>query len=388
MNVKKIIAAVVAVSIIAASGVGIYYAKSNKGIKDDEYYNNISKELINPNADENAKKLYAFLLDCYGKKVLSGQYVNLYDNYSDVKFRVDENDPKSEMTVKKSLELQAVHSVTGKYPAVIGLDFADVETGQTRYTVEQAIEWHNAGGIVTFCWHWSAPSQTEGKRHFYTKETDFNLKKALADKESAEYKGLIADIDAVSARINLLQDAGVPILFRPLHEASGGWFWWGASGADAYRELWDIIYDRMTNEHHLNNIIWVCNAQSSKWYVGDDKCDIIGDDPYYPNSSRLLYENNLANVKRFNKQYKTTDTKIITMSENDFIPDIDTMFEENAPWLFFATWCREFVCVQSDDPETPWLLYPEYSEKYASREELKKAYDDERVYTLDNLPPR
>lgn len=352
----------------------------------EDYYSGVTRELINPNADECAVKLYEFLADNYGKMVLSGQYINLYDNFSTDEFRVDENDPNSPSTVFKSLELRAVSSVTNKFPAVIGLDFSGVENGMNRYTVEQAIEYHKAGGIVTFCWHWLAPTADEtDDEQFYSDQTDFDLAAALNDKESAEYKGLISDIDAVSARLKILRDEGVPVLWRPLHEASGKWFWWGNSGAKAYKELWDIMYDRMTNYHELNNLIWVCNAQSPLWYVGDDKCDIIAEDPYYPNNSRFAFKLDPANYFKFKNTYHTTHNKIIAMSENGTVPDIDKVFEYGVCWSMFATWCREFVCTPGTDPEKPWEFTTEYNEKYTTAKELKKVYDDERVFTLENL---
>lgn len=351
---------------------------------EDAHYEMVDQALINPNADESAKALYRFLLDCYGKRVISGQYINEYEYFSAPQFRVDENDPNSPMTVFKANELQAVHSVTNAYPAMIGLDLSETETGRKCYSVQQAIEWHQAGGIVTFCWHWMAPSQTEEKRHFYTEQTDFNLKQALDNPNSPEYQGLLRDIDIISKEMKKLQDAGVPVLWRPLHEASGGWFWWGASGAEAYKELWNLMYDRMTNVNGLNNLIWVYNGQNPRWYVGDDKCDIIGDDPYYTNSSRILYRFNQANANRFKTCYKTSQNKMIAMTENDFVPNIDRMFEKGTKWLTFCTWCREFVCVI--DESTAWgATTPEYSEKYATAKELREAYQDERVITLDQL---
>lgn len=376
--VKQILSAVFAMIITVSNLLGL-------GPLKQDYYDGINRELINPNADECAVKLYEFLADSYGEMVLSGQYINLYDNFSAPEFRKDENDQNSPSTVFKSLELSAVSSVTdGKYPALIGLDVSQVENGIIRYVVDQAIEYHNEGGIVTICWHWMAPTSENGDEEaFYSDQTDFDLKAALADKESEAYKGLIHDIDAVSAELQKLRDAGVPVLWRPLHEASGGWFWWGNSGAKAYKELWNIMYDRMTNYHKLNNLIWVANAQSPFWYVGDDKCDIISDDPYYPNNSRFAFKLDPANYFRFKNTYHTTHNKMIAMSENGTVPDIDKMFEYGVKWSMFGTWSREFVCVK--DPSNEWGYLREYNERYTTAEELNKVYSHEKVYTLDKL---
>jgi mannan endo-1,4-beta-mannosidase len=74
-----------------------------------------------------------------------------------------------------------------------------------------------------------------------------------------------------------LRDAGVPVLWRPLHEASGNawhtpWFWWGAKGAEPYKKLWNMMFDRMNNYHGLNNLIWIYSInwdnKDSSWYPG------------------------------------------------------------------------------------------------------------------------
>lgn len=69
-------------------------------------------------------------------------------------------------------------------------------------------------------------------RGFYADSVTFDLEKALSDTESEEYKLLLADIDTIAVQLQRLKDAHVPILFRPLHEAEGGWFWWGAKGPE------------------------------------------------------------------------------------------------------------------------------------------------------------
>lgn len=352
---------------------------------DDAHYQNADATLINPDADDCAKELMRYLKSVYGKKVIAGQYINEYENFDAPQFHTDENDPSSPRTVFKANELQAVYSVTGEYPALLGLDVSGIECGDSCYSIEQAIEWHNAGGIVTMCWHWKIDNLDGKPRVFYTDETDFDLKKTLADKNSARYRSLIADIDAVANAMKPLAEAGVPVLWRPLHEASGGWFWWGASGKNAYKELWNILYDRMTNVHKLNNLIWVYNGQDKSWYVGDDKCDIIGDDPYYDYNERKYYLKDTANSVRFKENYDTSQNKMIMMSENDFVFDIDKAFEENTRWLTFCTWCREFVCVYEPDENGNRYTQPIYSEKCSTAAELKAAYNNEKTITLSRL---
>lgn len=161
-----------------------------------------------------------------------------------------------------------------------------VERGTKGTDVEDALSFHERGGIVTFCWHWNAPvglydtTEQPWWSGFYTEATDFNVATALQDTTNANYTLLIRDIDAIATELKRLQEAGVPVLFRPLHEAEGGWFWWGAQGAEPAIKLWHIVYERLTEHHGLNNLVWVWNSVAADWYPGDDVVDIVSADSY------------------------------------------------------------------------------------------------------------
>ncbi len=350
----------------------------------DKHYDNVQKTLNNPNASESAVNLYNFLLSNYGKKVITGQFVNEYAGYDKDEFK-DEN---GKMSVYKATELQAVYKVTGKYPAIVGLDLEKaLYSPEQNYSIEQAKEVHNRGGIVLLTWHWNSPITQGDTSHFYTDKTNFRLKNVIYDKNSEGYKTLVDNIDTIAAKLKELADLNIPVLWRPLHEASGGWFWWGADTGKEYVELWNLMYDRMTNYHKLNNLIWVANPQKGgEWYVGDDKCDMLGDDPYYYGEDlRKEYNKDQANSKRFRKTYSISKNKMIAMSEIDFVPNIELMWKNNTKWLFYITWCREFVCVKDNSQGDNWTYLPEYAENYSTKEELKAVYNSDKAITLDNI---
>ncbi len=172
-----------------------------------------------------------------------------------------------------------VEENVGRAPAIAGLDMMDyspsrVERGTSSQEVENALAWHERGGITTFVWHWNAPTglidESGGRewwRGFYTDATTFDattfdVAAALADRRSEEYALLIRDIDAIAAEFSRRQDAGVPVLWRPPHEAEGGWFWWGAKGPEPAKELYRLMYDRMVDHHGPHNLVWVWNSLS------------------------------------------------------------------------------------------------------------------------------
>lgn len=282
----------------------------------------VSDSLVNPNATMEARNLMSFLARNYGKSIIAG----LQD--------VDKTQWLSENT--------------GREPALGGFDFMDyspsrVEFGTKSSETDKAIEWWNSGGIVTFCWHWNAPTdlinQTgkEWWRGFYTDSTNFDLSAAISNPDSENYKLLIRDIDAIAVQLKKLQDAGVPVLWRPLHEAQGGWFWWGAKGPDVCKKLYLLMYDRLTNYNKLNNLIWVWtssdNQDALKWYPGDQYVDIIGADIYLNGGD---YSASSATFRNLVSLYQ--GKKLVTMSENGTLPDPDKLIAEKAGWSWFCTW--------------------------------------------------
>ncbi|RYE22576.1 MAG: mannan endo-1,4-beta-mannosidase, partial [Sphingobacteriales bacterium] len=201
--------------------------------------------------------------------------------------------------------------------------------------------------ILSPLWHWNSPTklkdaacngsgETAWYSGFYTNATNFNLKAALADTNSADYKALIADIDIISAELQKFSDAGIPLLWRPLHEAQGAWFWWGASGPEELKALWRIMYNRMTIDHKLNNLIWVftnTGDSSAEWYPGNDVVDIVGYDGYDGKNAGNPFKSQFATLKD-----RYDGKKIVALTETGTIPNVATMRTENAYWSYFVTW--------------------------------------------------
>jgi mannan endo-1,4-beta-mannosidase len=308
---------------------------------------------------ENTQRLMKYLEDMYGKAIISGQQIAPWSPY----------------------EIPIIEKATGKTPAILGLDLIDyspsrVARGTKGTEVEKAIEWWESNGIVTFCWHWNAPmdlidsSDQPWDKGFYTKATTFDVKKAMEDINSPEYKAIIADIDAIAVQLKRLQAAEVPVLWRPLHEASGKWFWWGAKGYEPFKKLWLLMYERLANYHELDNLIWVWNGQAGAWYPGDDFVDIIGEDIY---ANKRNYSSQIDRFKMASMYTKAN--KMIALTENGIIPDPDLLIKDGAKWSWFCTW-NGFLANNNG------VL----SEENTETEMLKKVYNHSYVITKDELP--
>ena len=331
---------------------------------DDSIYS-VTPTLVNPNATKEAQALFSYLCSIYGKYTLSGQVCDLGLNGPEVK---------------------AIYEITGKYPAIIGFDMMDhtpsrVALGARGTAVDQAIKFHNEGGIVTFCWHWCADKKyiLDGRDEngnprwwgaFYTKNVTFDIEAVMNGSDPVGKACLDKDIEGIAQQLLKLQEAGVPVLWRPLHEASGGWFWWGAKGPEACKQLWIYLYDQLTNVYGCNNLIWVWNGQAADWYPGDEYVDIIGEDIYAANHSYGAQNSKFIEVLDY-----TEMNKIIALTENGVLFDIDNVVATNARWAWFNTWCGDFV-----------LKNGKYSEEYTEAHILSNTYRSEYVITLDELP--
>ena len=319
----------------------------------------VDRVLCNEDASDNTKKLYTYMCDVYGQKILSGQYSdNMYGS-----------------------ENVAIQRVTGHFPAVLGLDYLDytpsmVLNGVTSSATENALDYWNQGGIVTITWKWNAPIKYhtgEWNQAYLAEQTNINLEKILAGNDEEGYKLLIADMDAIADQLKILQDADVPVLWRPLPEASSGLYWWGAETKDQYIELYKLLYDRLTNYHKINNLIWVWNGQDKEWYPGDDYVDIIAWDIY---AGEHIY---VSNASVFLEAADCSDkNKMIVLSENGCLFDSELAFRDGATWGFFCTWSGEYVIKDG--------TVNEYNSRYTEESVLKRVYGDSRVITREDLP--
>ena len=144
---------------------------------------------------------------------------------------------------------------------------------------------YRRGGFPNFTWHWRDPSRKTDA--FYSSDCSVKVSDAFNDDgswntSSALYKNIIEDIDVIADHFLALQKANIACIFRPLHEASGGWFWWGREGAQYFVKLYRLLFDEMVNVKGVHNVIWVWNAgeNDDEWNPGDEYYDVVSADIY------------------------------------------------------------------------------------------------------------
>lgn len=331
---------------------------------------NIPASPITTKATPEAKALYSFLRENFGKRTISGIMTGSMDGTSGT-------------DIKKHEDVVAVYNASEHYPALVGFDFMNA----TGKHIDSNDEWYKAytskmmslaedtwrkGGIPDFTWHWRDPSR--GTNEFYTDKVTFDFTQALnADgtwnTSSTLYKNIVKDIDLVANHFLQMQQLNMACIFRPLHEAPGRWFWWGSKGAEAYKKLYRLIYDEMVNVKGVHNVIWDWNADyklNNTWCPGSEYFDVVSTDIY---NDDFDYSSNYPAFQKL--KTLTEGKKIIALAENGPIPDIESEEADEAMWSWWMPW------------------YQSWGGNFVNKttgEQWQKCMDDPRVITLEDMP--
>ncbi len=315
-------------------------------------------------ASDAAKKLYEFLRDHWGERMLTGQYVSDSANR----------------------ELGIIYSLTGQLPVI---RFSELGTDRDPAQIESAIDWNvYLNGVVGLMWQWKAP----GSDSVYTNDTEFDLEAALFNVDPSRLAGmsqdeiqtairkldlpkgsleLVKDIDSIAESLRKFADMDIPVLWRPLHEAGGEWYWWGSAGPTYYVRLWELLYQRLTSYHQLHNLIWIWNAQSSEYCVPDDTYDIASVDiylkPEHSYGSRYEQFVSLARI--------TDGQKMLALSECSAPPDLKMLSIDRSVWSFYGLWYGEYIM----NPDGS------FSDRYYSSNDLYNLYNSDLAFNLNDF---
>lgn len=282
-----------------------------------------STKAVNTNITKEAQELLDYIYSISGKKTLAGQHC---------------------APQLGSTRLSVVHRQTGKYPALFGQDFGFSFPGYwdginyRQNIVDEAIRRHQDGFINTIMWHAVPPTMDEPVKFREAIQSD------LSDEEWKEMvtpgtylnEKWKSQVDVIAWFLKQLQYADVPILWRPYHEMNGNWFWWGKKdGDDGYKKLWAMMYDRLTNFHGLNNLIWVYNtneyklgvSKHAKYYPGHDLVDILATDVYSEG----------FNEENYNQMVVLAGNKPIALGEVGQLPS-PKILKDQPRWTWFMNW--------------------------------------------------
>lgn len=334
---------------------------------------------VSLNARNNPKtmKVWEMLRGIYGKQMIAGQ---------------------QQMDLTKTHEDKVYYNATEDLPALKGFDFIFC-TGkvENRGFVDAALDWGTkSGGLVTFCWHWNVPRDVDNPdlgEAFYMDDNGVKIvnwdPKKVTTPGTKEYEVAVHDIDLIASYLQELEAAGITVLWRPFHEASGSWFWWGAQpgdkGArDTFQSLWYMMFDRLENYHKLSNLIWVWNGQAARLSVDPNAYDIAGVDFYSSKEDHSPLGAEYDKLKKY-----TYDGKMLALTETGYIPDPDQCLKEGKMWLFYMTWNGTFIyepiSTTNESPKVDFYGTPSPNPQRLTNELLKQYFSSDVLITWNDL---
>jgi len=288
---------------------------------------------VTPNASPEAVELLKFIYSISGQHTMTGQhnFPNTKDTYT-----------------------QRAAQSWGKAPAIYGQDMGFAKEGnQDSYLARPEIvaeckRQYALGSIVTICWHAVPPTADEPvifaqRRGSPAPEKLASVQGKLTDEQFKDvltpgtelYKRWCAQVDAVAGFLKQLQEARVPVLWRPYHEMNGDWFWWGGRrGEYSTAKLYRQIFDRYVNHHKLNNLVWVwsvdrperADRQFADYYPGPEYFDIASLDVY--GEFKQSYYDDLL---------KVAAGKPLALAEVGRPPTMEILSQQPG-WTWWMTW--------------------------------------------------
>jgi mannan endo-1,4-beta-mannosidase len=331
-------------------------------------------------------RLLDLLYEIQGKHTLSGQH---------------------NFIVSGSRFTERIHELTGKYPFVWGSDFSFAYRGEepSRFQhcgplnltepgtkpeitdltpeaarerlVKNAIQADRDGHIVTLMWHACPPGMgdaCDGKA-IWTLEN--RPSQQWWDELTTDGTQLNAawkvQADVIAGYLRALREARVPVLWRPYHEMNGVWFWWcDKKGANGFRKLWLMMYDRYVNHHHLDNLVWVWNTNAPRDRPGDEAfayedfwpgreyMDVLAADVYH-DDWKQSHHDDLARL---------AEGKPIAIGEMAPPPTPETLAAQPR-WAWFMPWGN--LAFWGDGPERLKALFA--SDRVLTREQVARGED-------------
>ena len=288
---------------------------------------------VTPKASPEVRALVQVLNDLSGRFTLTGQH-----NFPNTRSR------NSEFAAR----------YIGKSPAIFASDFGFAKPGDTDSylarpeIVQEAIRQHQRGSLVDLCWHAVPPTADEPVTFRPLPGSDprklVSVQGQLTDEQFKDlltpgtpiYEHWCAQVDAIAVFLKQLQDAHVPVLWRPYHEMNGNWFWWGGrTGQYSTIALYRQLFDRLVNHHHLDNLIWVWsvdrpgkNAQEhAKFFPGRDFVDVLALDVYGSDFAQSYYDSLVA----------LADGKPVALDEVGNPPSPEILRAQPL-WIYYGIW--------------------------------------------------
>jgi mannan endo-1,4-beta-mannosidase len=288
---------------------------------------------VTPNASPEARAVLQLLQDLSGQYTLTGQH-----NFPNTRGR------NSAFAAR----------YLGKTPAIFCSDFGFAKADDTDSylarpdIVQEAIRQYRSGALVDLCWHAVPPTADEPVTFRPLPGSDpqrlASVQGRITDEQfqavltpgTPLHEHWCAQVDAIAVFLRQLQDAHVPVLWRPYHEMNGDWFWWGGrTGQYSTAALYRQLFDRLVNHHHLNNLIWVWSMdrvhnsgmEHAKYFPGIDYVDVLALDVYQGDFAPAYYDSLVA----------LSQGKPLALDEVGNPPSREVL-QQQPRWVYYGVW--------------------------------------------------
>ncbi len=254
-------------------------------------------------------------------KTISGKYTLLGHQDATV-YGVDWFDAPDESDVKRTI---------GAYPAVYGWDVGHIEIGKTEnldnvsfdLMRNRMVEAYKRGSINTVSWHLNNP--INGQNSWDT--THHSVREILPNgKYHATYNSYLYELGNFLESVKTEDGTSVPLVFRPFHEHTGSWFWWGKAFCtpEEYIALWQYTVDYLRNVRKLKHLLIAYSSSTIETqanylerYPGDEYVDIVGFDDYCMGDEKA-YQMRMANSLQILTEIAKERDKIPAITETGY----------------------------------------------------------------------
>lgn len=291
-----------------------------------------------------------------------------------------------------------VRETSGSYPAVYGWEIGNIagECNLDSVSFDEMKEWiregYERGGVITISWHEHNPVtggsawDTSGRAvsHIIPGGSQHEMWKQKLD--------LVADF-----MLSLKGNNGelVPVIFRPYHELTGSWFWWGKDlcTREEFIQLWQFTVNYLCSVKNVHNLLYAFSTDffdSEEYYLdrypGNGYVDVLGFDDY--------------------RTVKDAESRDQTINELHMIADLGQKLDKIPAWTetglvsipvpdWWTSTILDRIKADSLTRQIAWVLvwrnarpdhhYAPFS-GHPSAADFKKFRDDECILFEDELP--
>jgi mannan endo-1,4-beta-mannosidase len=291
-----------------------------------------------------------------------------------------------------------VKETSGSYPAIYGWEIGNIAGDRNLDSVSftKMKEWiregYERGGVITISWHEHNPATGGSAWDTSGRAVSHILPGGIYHEQWKQKLDLLADF-----MLSLKGKNGelIPVIFRPYHELTGSWFWWGKDlcTIEEFIKLWQFTKDYLASVKNVHNLLYAYSTDvfdSEEYYLerypGDKYVDVLGFDDYrtvsnLESADKTINELHLITdiSERLNKIPAWTETGLASIPVTDWWTGTILNRIKTDSLTCRIAWVLVWRNARPDHHYAPYAGHP-------SAADFKKFRDDECIVFEDELP--